>query len=81
MCKVLTPLEQLSLFNSKYKCLCCTFGEKLNIADINRTKISALIEEEDALHEKVVIARIKCDNLKAQYHCVVGEREEIKLCS
>ena len=44
-------------------------------ADIYSAKISALIEEEDALNEKVVIARIKCDNLKAHYHCVVGERE------
>ena len=56
MCKVLTPLEQLSLSNSLYKCLCCTLGENLNRADVYNTKISALIEEEDAINEIVVIA-------------------------
>ena len=56
MCEMLTPLEQLSLSNLIYKCLCCTCGEKLNRADIYSTKISALIEVEDAMNEIVVIA-------------------------
>ena len=75
MCEALTPQEEISLTdNAMYKCVVCAGIE--DIGDIYRSKISLLIDEEELINVSSIAARILCDDLKAKYSDIMGDREK-----
>ena len=75
MCEVLSPQEEVSLQDiPSYKCLHC-LGINGTLIDVYNMKISTLLHEEDDINARVVDAKIKCDNLKANYSKMTGDRE------
>ena len=56
-----------------YSCISCL---NLDIVEVFDTKIAHLLSEEDELAHKSIEARIKCDNYKADYDNLQGEREK-----
>ena len=74
MCDGLTPEEEMSLSNQEYTCITC---KGIYISEVLDNKIAQLLSEEDDIIKSKIEAKVKCDNFKAQYVNMQGEKEKM----
>ena len=72
MCDGLTPEEEMSLSNQEYTCITC---KEIYISEVLDNKIAQLLSEEDDITKSKIEAKVKCENFKAQYVNMQGEKE------
>ena len=73
LCECLSASEEISVLNQEYKCLKCS--DVTNREEVIRTKVSAILSEQNAVKEQCIAAEGRCHDLKSKYTEFVGKRE------